>query len=272
MGLVGLGLVHELNTPLAMAELSLELLIERFDGPHPPDATQASAELKALLQQVRRMSALVRRLRALATGQSSPRRSIALDSVLDAAFALARPTLAAIGDVKLSRGPRVDTHLETDPLLLEQAILMLILNAADAAAGSSDARVSLSAEIGAVVVRDNGPGFSDPQAVRTLGRSSKGTMGIGLNFAELIIAELGGQLRLSNHPQGGAVARIELGQSEYASPNQTSGAEKPTVSGASRSSGTASDPILNANVTPNSSCSCASRAHAMPHSACACHP
>lgn len=221
MGLVGLGLMHELNTPLAMAELSLELLMERFTSATPPDPAQATEALGDLLSQVRRMSALVQRLRALATGRSSPRRAVALDAIIDSAIAIARPTLATTSAVRLIRGPQVDTHQTTDPLLLEQAVIMLILNGADAAAGGPDPQVIVSAEIGAIIVRDNGPGFGDIDAATSLGESSKGTMGVGLNVVQLIISELGGTLRLGNHPSGGAVARIDLDQRAACGPNQT---------------------------------------------------
>lgn len=213
MGLVGLGLVHELNTPLTMSALALELLGERLEGPNPPSPTDAAAEIERVLGQIQRMSELVQRLRSLARGHAGQRSAVSLDAVIDGVFQLARPTLNEIGRVRLVRGARTDAApIDTDQLLLEQAVLLLVFNAAEAADGP-DGAVCLQAESDAIVVRDNGPGFADLSAAQSLGTSSKGTMGIGLNFAELIITELGGKLHLGNHPKGGAVARVDLRQS-----------------------------------------------------------
>lgn len=210
MGLVGLGLVHELNTPLTMSALALELLTERLRGPNPPSAADAAAEIQRVIDRIQRMSELVQRLRALARGKAGERAAVSLDAVIDAVFQIARPTLSEMGHVQLVRGARTDAApVATDPLLLEQAILLLVFNAAEAADGP-DGAVRLQAESGAIIVHDNGPGFGDLDAAQSLGASTKGTMGIGLNFAELIITELGGRLHLGNHPLGGAVARVDL--------------------------------------------------------------
>ncbi|MGK0360079.1 MAG: two-component system C4-dicarboxylate transport sensor histidine kinase DctB [Bradymonadia bacterium] len=216
MGLVGLGLIHELNTPLATTALALELMAERFEGPAPPTAATAAIEVRRVLARVRRMGDLVHRLRALAKGQPIAPEHVDLDTALDSAARLTRSTLSEMAmpvKVICTHGPE-PTQVLAEPMLLERAILLLALNAAEATAGLNDQPDCPTVWIGryasCLTVRDNGPGFGDLGAAQSLGESTKGTMGVGLNFAQLIVAQLGGRLRLGNHPDGGALARIEL--------------------------------------------------------------
>lgn len=212
MGLVGLGLVHELNTPLSTTALALELLAERFEGPNPPSAATAATEVRRVLTRVRRMGDLVQRLRSLAKGQPRAQEQVDLDSVIESAARLARSTLSEMAmQVKvICTAGTTPRQALVEPMLLERGILLLVLNAAEAAAGRGDPTVWIGRDDMCLCVRDNGPGFGDLGAAQSLGESTKGTMGVGLNFAQLIITELGGRLRLSNHPDGGALARIDL--------------------------------------------------------------
>lgn len=212
MGLVGLGLVHELNTPLSTTALALELLAERLEGDAPPSPAQAASEVRAVLARVRRMGDLVQRLRALAKGHARAPTRADLDGVLDAATRLARSTLSEMAmPARVVFTPGLaPVEVLTEPVLLERALLLLVLNAAEAAAEHTDPTVWISREGRCLCVHDNGPGFGDLGAAQSLGESTKGTMGVGLNFAQLIVSELGARLRLSNPPEGGALARIEL--------------------------------------------------------------
>jgi len=116
----------------------------------------------------------------------------------------------------------VDCHLEivgtcatprivVEPTL-EQGIVNLLNNAARAGgpitmrAGWDEAALFLE-------VRDHGPGF--PEAVLRAGGSTPfpphaSGSGIGLLLTRAAIERLGGRLTLSNPPDGGALARIEL--------------------------------------------------------------
>ena len=212
MGLVGLGLVHELNTPLSTTALALELLAERLEGPHPPSPAVAAAEVKAALARVRRMGELVHRLRRLAKGRPAKPVVVDLDAVLDSAAHLARATLSematAVRIIRTSTPPAEEALVE--PMLLERALLLLVLNAAEAAERADTPTVWIGRTGRCLSIRDNGPGFGDLDAAQCLGESTKGTMGVGLNFAQLIVSEMNGRLRLGNHPDGGAWARIEL--------------------------------------------------------------
>jgi signal transduction histidine kinase len=71
---------------------------------------------------------------------------------------------------------------------------------------------------GRIALRDHGPGFSEPMLGQAAERFTKGDsargggFGLGLAIAAGQCRVLGGELRLANHPDGGAVVTIVLPQ------------------------------------------------------------
>ena len=119
--------------------------------------------------------------------------------------------------------PQAVSHLETrssqpapeiinDPRL-EQAVLNLLNNAANASTAAIDLRLSWDAETIFIDIHDHGPGFP-PAVLREGGQNAfpphEQGSGIGLMLTRSAIEQLGGRLTLSNPPEGGALARLEL--------------------------------------------------------------
>lgn len=204
VGLIGLGLAHELNSPLTSTALSLELLIDRLDH-DPPDAATLRAQLSENLARVRRMADLIRHFRALARGDTPHHAEIELGRVVTAACRLARPALQELTEVDLVQLPQpgATPAVIADPLLLEHAVLCLLLNAADV---GHRVEVSIGVVDGqpSVHVDDDGPGI--PEHADALGFSSKGSkgMGVGLPLVRAIAADAGATLEISTSPLGGA--------------------------------------------------------------------
>ncbi len=105
---------------------------------------------------------------------------------------------------------------ETDPQLLQQALLNLVRNAVEAAGGSPGGRVRVEVsrpESGGVTVAvsDNGPGI--PPRVREnlfkpfFTTKANGT-GLGLSITRALVRSLGGELRLEDAAPAGTVARL----------------------------------------------------------------
>lgn len=211
MGLAGLGLAHELNGPLTSTALALELLGERLAVDPPPTPAEVALEVTRILGAVQRMAALVQHLRALARGERAGVGPVGLDAIADQAVRLTRPGITALARVQLLRGARApEACVVADGLLLEQATMCLILNAAEAASS----RVEVAVEGTSLVVSDDGPGFA------TLGEAGQTTkpqgMGVGLALARLIAEDAGGQLLVVAGAQGGAQVRITFAAAEQA--------------------------------------------------------
>jgi two-component system C4-dicarboxylate transport sensor histidine kinase DctB len=125
---------------------------------------------------------------------------------------------AADAELLLDLGPRPPV-VRAGSVRLQQVLVNVISNAADAVEGLDDRRIEVSAfeEAGKVVltVRDHGPGVPAAIAERIFDPffTTKGVgkgLGLGLSISYNIIKDFGGSLAAANHPEGGAVFRIEL--------------------------------------------------------------
>ena len=208
MGTLAAGAAHELGTPLATMSL--------LAGELAADSSLPAAireDIGLLRQQIAVCKEIITGLsrRAGAERLESPPLQAA-DRWLDALrlhWHAVRPQAASrliIG----TDGPAPE--IVADPRL-EQALLNLFNNAANATARPLEIRLSwCSANIG-IDIRDHGPGY--PAAVLAAAGMQQqpahaGGSGIGLLLTRAAIEQLGGSLSLSNPDEGGALARIEL--------------------------------------------------------------
>ena len=129
------------------------------------------------------------------------------------------PRLKASGATVEHTVEPLDLAVTAGAVRLQQVLLNLLSNAADAAEQSSDRRIRIvaSRHDGKVLidVRDYGPGVPDSVRERIFDPfySTKGVgkgLGLGLSISYNIIKDFGGQLTVSNPPGGGALFQIEL--------------------------------------------------------------
>jgi C4-dicarboxylate-specific signal transduction histidine kinase len=119
-----------------------------------------------------------------------------------------------------------DLQILADELEIEQVIVNLIQNAADAMAGRRDGRIRIwsqddPADAGCVrlEVEDNGDGFPPDvlkhalDAFFTTKPEGKGT-GLGLSIAHATLREHGGRLLAGNSPRGGGLITLVLRRPE----------------------------------------------------------
>jgi len=211
------GIAHELNNPLQGVLGHLELL--RTTGAFPK---QLRREVGTIYREADRAAKIVRNLLVFAGSRRLVRRAVSLNVVLQKVLSLRAPAHRAIGievvrhyDEKLPRVP-------SDPLLLHQVFLNMVMNAEHAiAATGQGGRIEISTAVSpsrdkiVATVRDTGTGIPEDTLSRifepfyTTKEVGKGT-GLGLAITYGIVQEHGGQILAANHPEGGAVFTVEL--------------------------------------------------------------
>ena len=213
IGQITAGVAHEINQPVAairsFAENALAYL-KRAEG------DKARANLDHIVALTARVGAITGELRNFARRAPAPLGPVALQSAIDG-------TLLLIGDRLRAQSIALDVELENpaatvhaDRVRLEQILVNLLQNAADAVRGVEDARISLTAHGSDPVVIDicdNGPGVPDdikPQLFTPFVTGRPDGLGLGLAIASDIVKGFGGTLTLIPSPLGGAGFRLTL--------------------------------------------------------------
>lgn len=208
IGTLAAGAAHELGTPLAtMALIAGELARDE----QLPDA--AREDIVLLRQQIAACKTIITGLSRRAGAERLENADLQpvdrwLDAVRQRWHAL-RPQ--AESRLAVSGTPPVPL-IAADPRL-EQALLNLLNNAASASSQAIDVGLGWSAGGITIDVRDHGPGFPEEilqQGGRQAFPAHEHGSGIGLMLTRAALEQTGGRLSLSNPPDGGALARLEL--------------------------------------------------------------
>lgn len=109
-------------------------------------------------------------------------------------------------------------ELTADPELLDQVLLNLLINAADAVRGRSDSRIELGAWLGdrgrvIVEVRDNGCGITEEAQAKIFipfFTTKKEGSGIGLSLSRRIMRLHRGSITVQSRPGEGAAFRLHF--------------------------------------------------------------
>ncbi|MCO5731617.1 sensor histidine kinase [Rhizobium sp. SSA_523] len=216
LGQMSAALSHEFNQPLAAVKNyadSATLLIERGRA---PEARDNLARISSLID---RMASLSRHLRNFARKPNEKLGPVALADVLNDTLEIVAARLAtADASLTLDLGA-VPPVVNAGSVRLQQVLVNIITNAADAVEGLDDRAISLTARAtggrAVIEVRDHGPGVPPAIAERifdpffTTKGPGKG-LGLGLSISYNIVKDFGGDLTVSHHPEGGAVFRIDL--------------------------------------------------------------
>lgn len=201
IGHLAAGVAHEINNPLTVVQLRLELL-EGLDLPRP-----VVDQLAVLSEHVQRIARIVRNLQSFAHPRSDPHESVRLVDLVEGAREVAG---AAVVQVTFRCDVPDDLVIRADRGRAEQVLVNLFTNAGHAQRGSGWIGVWARPEGDRVriVVEDAGPGIPADllDHVFTPFVSGKGRAGsgLGLAIAWSIVQEHGGTIIVSNRPQGGA--------------------------------------------------------------------
>lgn len=218
LGQMSAAIAHQLNQPLAAILANAEAA-QKMLGRAPVDTAELREICADIVAADQRAADVIRRLGALY------RRGDLAVAPLDL-NALARDTLDLTRTELLMRHVGVDLALGAQPatiagdrVQLQQLLLNLIFNAADAMADTPEAqrRVAIGTErVGGeihLVVADRGPGIAEadlPRLFEAFWTTKTSGMGVGLPICRTIVLAHGGRLEASNAPGGGARFRAIL--------------------------------------------------------------
>jgi two-component system C4-dicarboxylate transport sensor histidine kinase DctB len=221
LGTMSASISHELNQPLAAirsyADNARVLLDhERVD--------EARDNLRLISELTARMASIIAHLRAFARRDQHAPQRVALQPALDDALALLAKRRQAMGVELIRDLPEATLWVQAGETRLRQILANLLANALDALGERPQPRrIWLRAELEGdgvlLTLRDNGPGFSAEALQRarepffTTKTSAQG-LGLGLAICDTLTRALGGELRMSNHPEGGAQLGLFLRSAE----------------------------------------------------------
>ncbi|WP_412177196.1 sensor histidine kinase [Mesorhizobium sp. ZC-5] len=216
LGQMSAALSHEFNQPLTAVKTYADnaaILIERNRIEEAKDNVSRISSLAD------RMASISRHLRNFARKPNEKLGAVALAGVVkDTLEIVAWRLKAAKATVAVDLGP-TPPIVRGGSIRLQQVLVNLISNAADAIEGLADRSIELSARRKggkiAITVRDHGPGIPAAIAERIFDPffTTKGVgkgLGLGLSISYNIIKDFGGDLAVSNHPDGGAEFTITL--------------------------------------------------------------
>lgn len=216
LGQLVAGIAHELNNPLQGVLGHLELL--RTTGAFPKALRR---DMQLIYREADRAAKIVRNLLVFAGSRKLTRRRLSVNAVLSRAIALRASACRASGIEILRHYDEKLPRVQGDPVLLQQALLNIIINAEQAVGEAGGERIEISTTwdpalaMIVITVRDTGHGIPADVLPRifepfyTTKEVGKGT-GLGLAIAYGIVQEHGGEILASNHPEGGARFTVAL--------------------------------------------------------------
>ncbi len=216
LGQMSAALSHEFNQPLAAAKNYAEnasLLVERGR------LAEVTENLRRISGLIDRMASISKHLRNFARKPNEKMAAVGLEAVLRDTLEIVGARLKAADAVlDVDLGP-VQLAVKAGPVRLQQVLVNIISNAADAVEGREDRHIALQAvqhgQMVSIFIRDRGPGVPAAISERIFDPffTTKGVgrgLGLGLSISYNIIKDFGGQLRVRNHEEGGAEFEIEL--------------------------------------------------------------
>ncbi len=215
VGTLAAGIAHDINNPLGGMMNAVRALARDDLGPE-----KRKEYLELVEDGLDRVAHTVQRVLQFSPHQVAPR-ACDLAAVADRALALGRHRVEGAGAaVRVEMEPG-GLPVFGDPYELQQAVLNLVVNAADAVAatGRGSGNVVIRGERQGTDIRlsveDDGVGMTEEQAAKAfdLFFTTKGVgegTGLGLSIVHTIVSSHGGRVELRSTPGAGTTATIVL--------------------------------------------------------------
>jgi PAS domain S-box-containing protein len=212
LGRITAGVAHEVKNPLNSMRLWLENLKESL----PAETDGASLQaVQVLDKEIDRLDAVVKRFLDFTRPMDIRLEATQLSELLREVLEIAKPQLLK-ANIQLAQLLPIDVpHVYVDRALLKQAVLNLVLNAAEAMPNGGQLRLVLSrrGEMVEITVGDTGKGIlpENRQKIFQLFFTTRpGGSGIGLASAFRIVQLHNGSIDFTSEVGRGTTFRIEL--------------------------------------------------------------
>lgn len=224
LGQLSAGINHELNNPLTAIRAYADNATQFLDIGKPEIARNNLVEIVALTE---RMATITRQLKTFSRKSAGQIETCDLHWALDSALSIVQPKLAQTRIVLEQQRAEHTRYVQADLVWLEQILVNLLSNAAEAVQEQAEQRLWISLQVADgqvnVSVRDNGAGIS-PDAMphvfeaffttKTIGKG----LGLGLSISYRLARDMNGQLSVTNAAQGGAIFTLTLQQATDGAP------------------------------------------------------
>ncbi|MDR6101738.1 two-component system NtrC family sensor kinase [Agrobacterium larrymoorei] len=248
LGQMAAGITHEINTPLAYVKAVFEVLSERVtdrwemtmpsdvDASSPQEIEEHRIELQSLLKDglhgLNEMATLVHNMQNFARNDKGDVQEFRIEEAIESALQIAAPRLGK--EIEVRREIETIPSVVGSPAQIRQAVVNLIVNAADAMADGSHPPVLtvraklVSSDIVGIEIGDNGPGIAEKDLGNifnpffTTKAVGEGT-GMGLSITYRIIENHGGTITVNSKIGAGTIFTISLPRHDtYAHPGNRS--------------------------------------------------
>jgi signal transduction histidine kinase len=216
-GQLSASIAHEINQPVTGIVLKASAAL-RWLAVEKPDVGKIRDVLTDIVSAGQRAGDIIIGVRAMFKKEMNAKAAINLNNLINTVLALLHLDLQ-------KEGVRVETQLDEqipvvtgDAVQLQQVILNLVVNAADAMRAVEPRILKIqtnrsTAGTVRVSIEDSGSGISEPDRARIfdpLFTTKAGGMGMGLSICRSIIENHGGKIWVSGAASSGAIFQFEL--------------------------------------------------------------
>ena len=218
IGQMAAGITHEINQPLSAMRMYADNALVFLDRGQHGDVRNNLANIAELAGKMAEITHHLKSFARKSPGESIP---VSVMQVLNNSLALLENRIKKLDAAIDCESWNIDENLMVwgDPVRLEQVMVNILKNSLDAISSSLTRKIIISVRPlptkVVIVVRDSGPGIATEDLERLFepffsGRKDEKGLGLGLSISLGIVKDFGGTIRMANHPEGGAVATVEL--------------------------------------------------------------
>lgn len=217
LGELTASIAHEVNQPMTAIMTYGEAGLRWLSQPDPALHEVRDAMVN-MMQAADRAAKVIDRIRSMVAPTSDKRSDVCINDVIEDAMRFVAPELRKLEVVHTLQLEPDLPHLHGDPIQLQQVVINLALNAAQAMASSSHRNLAIrtmhsGAGQVAALLEDTGSGIDvahEGRIFESFFTTKPSGMGIGLAVCRSIIEAYGGVISVENRPNGGAVASVSL--------------------------------------------------------------